>query len=563
MVNILNLVRLKVNNVSFKGRLSFVVKAQKSIVSAAFLLGISSAATAFLGIFKGRLLATYFGVTNELGIFYVADKVPSLLSTVVIVGALSTVFIPVFTDLKANSEKKAWEVASAIINISVLFFILISILVIIFSKDVIRILSVDKFSSAEIALGANLMSIMMAAQILLVISSFFTSILQSFKYFLIPSLAPVLYNAGLIAGIIFFEKKMGIYAPAIGVVIGAVLHLAIQIPNLTRANFSYKFVFNSKAKEIKELLFLIPPRILNVILGQLIATINNSLAILISTASVVTLKFASQLQFFPVQLFGASMATAALPILSGYSNEEKELAHFKKIFVNTLHQVLFFVMPASAILLILRIPVVRLVYGVDNFPWQATIETSYALAFFSLSIFAQSSYYLFTRAFYALKDSKTPVKVSLITIVINICLSLFFVKKLQLGVWSIAFSYSITSILDTIALWILLSKKLGGFEKVNVFVPFIKICYATILMCICLYTPLKLLDIFVLDTTKTLNLLILTIIATTIGGVSYLFFTWVFKVEEIQLLYKLLNKLKLKEAKHIATLEISENSTNI
>lgn len=534
----------KLNGLGLKSRLGFVVKAQNTIISAAFVLAVSSGLTAILGLFKGRLLTSYFGVSDALGIFYTADKIPNLVYSVLVVGALSTVFIPIFTELLTKDKKEAFETATSIIIVGTISFLILGSLVAIFAPFIIKILSVGKFTQAQIILGANLMRIMILAQLILVISSFVTSVLQSFKYFIVPAFAPVLYNLGMIIGIIFLSKRFGIYGPALGVIIGATMHLVIQLPLLRRVDFKFITKISFENKKMKEMFSLMPPRILSVVFSQVVATINNSLAILVSTSSVVLLKFASQLQFFPVHLFGASIAAAALPVLSENTNGNNE--KFKKIFLTTLHQTLFLVMPASVMLLILRIPIVRLVFGVSNFPWEATVKTSYTLAFFSLSIFAQAVVYLLTRAFYALKDTFTPVKVMLITMVINVGLSIFFVLYLKLGVWAIALSYSITSILDMTALMILLSKKLGGFSAKKILVPFTKISWATVLMGVSLYVPLKLLDELVFDTTRTINLLFLTVIAGTLGMISYLFFTWMFKVEEIELFYKLLRRLNIR-----------------
>ena len=204
------------------------------------------------------------------------------------------------------------------------------------------------------------------------------------------------------------------------------------------------------------------------------------------------------------------------------------------------------VIPVSVILLVLRIPVVRLVYGVSNYPWEATVKTSYALAFFSLSIFSQAAVYLISRAFYALKDTLTPIKISVFTIVINVLMSVIFIKFLGLGIWSIAFAYSLTSLTDMFILFYLLSKKVGGFPLRNVFVPFIKISYSALFMGIFLYVPLKLLDKYVFDTTRTINLLILTFIVCLAGSISYLLFTKLLKVDEIELFYRVLKKLNFK-----------------
>ena len=287
-----------------------------------------------------------------------------------------------------------------------------------------------------------------------------------------------------------------------------------------------------------------PSRIGSVLINNLITTINNSLAILISTSAVVHLKFANQLQFFPVNLFGFSIAHASLPTLSEESDEES-LGKFKRTFLTSLHQMMFLVVPASVILLVLRVPIVRIVFGAATFPWEATVKTSYALAFYSLSVFSQSGIYLVTRAYYALKDTNTPVRVSLLTLVINVLLSLWFVHVLGLGVWSIAFSFSITSTLTFVILFVIFYKKVGGIDPEEILKPFVKISYAAMFMGAALYLPLKFLDQLVFDTTRTINLLLLTAIAAFAGTVTYLALTWIFRVEEIELLYKLLRKLRI------------------
>jgi putative peptidoglycan lipid II flippase len=231
------------------------------------------------------------------------------------------------------------------------------------------------------------------------------------------------------------------------------------------------------------------------------------------------------------------------------------LDKFKNTFLTSFHQMMYFVIPFSVILLILRVPVVRIVYGVSNFPWEATVKTAYILAFFSLSIFAQSSNYLTTRAFFALKDTVTPVKVSFFTILLNVTISLGLVLYFGLGVWAVALAFTTTSILDMLLLFYFLHKKVGGFDIKKVIVPFTKISYAAVMMGITLYIPLKILDQIVLDTTKTINLLLLTGIASVSGMTTYLFFTWIFKVEEIQLIYKLAKKIRLRKPEKVSLLD--------
>jgi putative peptidoglycan lipid II flippase len=524
----------------------FLFKTQNTILSAAFILSVASGLSAVLGLIKTRLLASHFGVSRELAIFYTADKIPNLIYSIIIVGAVSTVFIPVFTGLLDREKERANEIASSIINTTLLIFVTLTIVMFFMSPKLINLLAVGKFSNDEIKLGSNLMRIMLFSQILLVSGSLTTSILQSFKYFIIPALAPVFYNLGMIVGIVFLSDKYGIYGPVAGVVVGSFLHLGIQLPLLKKSAFKYSLNLNLKESGNKKMFSLVPPRIASVLISNVIQTINNSLAIVISASSVIYLKFSDQLQTLPVSLFGMSMASASLPTLSyqsGNSNKEK----FKNTFLTSIHQMMYLVMPLSVILLILRVPAVRLVYGVSNFPWEATIRTAQTLAFFSLSIFSQSANYLITRAFYALKDTLTPVIVTTVTAIINVTLSITFIKFFQLGVWSIALSYTVTSLIDMFVLMFLLNKKVGGFDKEKLFIPFTKIGLATASMGIMLYIPMKLLDQFIFDTTRTVNLLAVTITAGLIGMGTYVFLTDIFKVKEIEILKKFVKKLPLSK----------------
>jgi len=535
----------------------FLMRTQNTILSAAFVLALSAGVNAVLGFVKSRLLAQHFGVSDDLSVFYTADRIPNLIYSVLVIGALSTIFIPIFNGLYKKNKDSAWKAAASIINASVLFFILIGGVMYIFAPQIMQVLSVNKFTLGQIQLGASLMRIMLAGQLILIISSFLTSLLQSFKYFLIPAVAPIIYNLGMIAGIVFLSPTLGIYGPTWGVVLGAALHLVVQLPLLKKVNLKYAFIMDLKDKGIREMCALMPPRILSVVIANVLYTINNSLAILISTPSVIFLKFASQLQFFPVNLFGISIASAALPTLSLESEDGEDsksaggkhkdhYEKFKQTFLTSFLQMMYLVVPAGVMMLVLRVPLVRLVYGVENFPWEATLETAKTLGFFSLSVFAQSAVYLITRAFYSLKDTVTPVKVSLVTIVVNVLLSLLFIYSFKWGVWSVALSFSITSILDMSVMFWLLTKKVGGFELGKLFSPFAKIALSGASMALSLYVFMKLLDLTLLDTSRTINLIILCGIATGAGFVSYLAFTKLFQVEEIVILYKLAGKLKIK-----------------
>jgi len=339
---------------------------QNTVLSAAFILALAYGVSALLGLIRSRLMATFFGDSLELSVFYIADRIPSLIYSVLAVGALATVFIPVFAQELEKGKEKAFKTASNAITLCMIAFLTLSILVVAFAPQIINLISAGKLSADEVTLGAHLMQIMLLGQMLLVLSSFFGCILQSFKYFLIPALAPVLYNFGLIFGILFLVGRYGIFAPAVGGVLGALLHFAIQAVFIRNTGFSYRFQCSLTDAASLKMLKLLPPRILSLTASQISITINNALAILVSTGSVIYIKFADQLQSFPVNFFGASIALAALPSLS-METEYKDLESFKKTFFNSFFQMMFLATPASVIFIILRVPMTRLVYGLTPF----------------------------------------------------------------------------------------------------------------------------------------------------------------------------------------------------
>lgn len=530
----------------FKASKSLLFKTQNTILSAAFILAVMYGVSAVLSLIRTRILAHYFGADEVLGIFYTADRIPSFVFTLLISGTLSSIFIPIFTSLYKEDSWGAWKTTSNIISIVVLLFLALGAIAFVFAPTLITIISVGQFDTSQIALGANLMRIMLFAQLLLIFSSFVSSILQSLRIFFVTALAPIAYNLGMILGIVFLVSKYGIYAPAIGVVIGAGLHLLVQVPVLFSSGFKYEFTIDFKDSSLIEIIKLLPPRVFNAIIAQSSLFINNALAILVSTSSVVILRFADQLQNFPVQFFGASIALAALPTLSYENTDNKE--RFKETFIVSFHQMMFLVIPASVILLVLRVPVVRLVFGAERFPWEATIQTSYALAFYAIGIFAQSAVLLISRAFYALKDTFTPVKSSLVGLFVGVVSAILFITVFEFGVWSVALGFTLGVFVDFIVAISLLGIKLGGFDFTKLTVPFLKISYSALFMGLSLYIPMKVLDIYILDTTRTINLILLTAIASFAGCISYLFFTKILRVKEIELFYKVLSKLNFTKA---------------
>ena len=388
---------------------------------------------------------------------------------------------------------------------------------------------------------ARLLRIMIFAQLFFVISIFITGILQSFQRFLIPALASVFYNVGIIVSIIFLSPVFGIYAPAIGMILGALLHMVIQLPLALSLGFRFKMAIDFKSRDVREMFKLMWPRTLALAVLRLSDIINIALASLAAAGTIVAFNFAQVLQLVPVSLFAGSLAQAALPSLSIEFNA-KRFEQFKRIFTQSFHQILFLVLPAATILAILRIPVVRLVFGAREFPWEVTVLTGRTLIAFAIGIAAQAVGLLLLRGFHSIRDSYTPVKINVASVLINITLSLIFIFVLKLSIVYLALAYSIGNLINAFTMLYFLDKKVK-FQKKELLLPPTKMVFISILTAISLYIPLKLLDQLVFDTTRTVGLILLTGIATIVGLTVYISLSIILGVKEVVIFYNLAKRV--------------------
>jgi len=539
---------MTVVNIWKKNAASMFSKSQQTILSAATIIMVSVAASRLLGLIRLRLLAYYFGSQIKiLDAFIAANVLPEAIFEILIFGAVSVAFIPVFTSYLAKNEKKvAWDLADSVLNLGVLGFAAVALLLIIFAPLLPQFLSpglVRNYPEFN-GLIANLMRVMIFAQIFFVGSAFLTGILQSFQFFLLPAMAAVLYNLGIIFGIVVLSPFLGIYGPAWGMVIGAILHLLIQIPLARKLGARFRLKINFHHPGLARIIILMVPRSFGLAILWTNDIVSVALASLLISGSIVAFNFAETLYLVPLGLFAASIAQAALPTLS-LTFAQGRMREFKDTFLNSFHQILFLVLPSAAILAILRVPVVRLVYGAKQFPWDSTVLTGRTLIVFSIGLTAAAVNLILVRGFYALHDTKTPVAINVFTVFINIFLSILFIVVLKKNVLWLAGSCSAADILNALALLFFLDRKVEKFSRKHLILPALKMGTAALLMAISLYVPMKLLDQLVFDTTHTLGLIALTGIASFFGIFVYVSLTLIFRVKEaiycLQFLRKITN----------------------
>lgn len=516
-----------------KKGLNVLLKRQTNILSAAFVIMATIILSQILGLVRKRLLGGIFGASNTLGVYYASSTLPDLLFQLIIAGALASSFIPIFSDyLSKNKSKEAHKMASTLLMFGFTIFFILSILLFMLAPFFLQIFNLGTgFSSSEMQLMASLMRIIIFAQLLFVIGTFFSALLQSYNHFFIPGIASAFYNLGIIMGIFLFSQSIGIFAPAYGMILGAMLFILIQIPTIKKVGFSFRPEFSFRVPGVLNVFKLMWPRTLSLAVFQLGTLATVTLVSFLSDPgrNYVIFDYAQTLAFAPVALFGQAIAQAAFPVLS---REKDKMGEFKSTFTTSFNQMLFLVLPISVLILVLRIPIVRLIYGAGQFDWQATVITGKTLALFSVSIFAQALISLISRGFYALHDTKTPLIIGTFTTIFLIFAGYFSVLVLKMGVESIAMAYSLGIILNLVVSLFVFYKKIGGFEKKSIFFPALKIFSASFFTGIALYIPIKLLDQLVFDTTRTINLLFLTGISSFIGLSFYLFLTWFLNVKE-------------------------------
>lgn len=487
-----------------------------------------------LGIFRERLLVSRFYVccSSQLDVYYAAFRLPDMIFQLVVIGALSAAFIPIFSEKLEENENEAYKMASTLMNFIMGFFVLLSLVIFVFAKPVSSLIT-GNFLPWQIELMTWMTRAMLIAQVFFLVSNFFSAMVQSRQRFLLPALSPVVYNLGIIFSIFFLSGLLGIWAATVGVLLGALLHLLIQIPLVLKLGFHYSFSWDWQHAGVRKIIKLMLPRTLALAAGQVEATVALYLATLLSPGSLTIYYLAQKLTDLPVRLLGTSFGQAALPHLS-LQLARRDIDGFRETFQRSLSQILFLALPATAIFLVLRVQLVRFAYGSKSFPWEATIITGRTLAAIVFSIFSQSAVQLLVRGFYALHDTLTPFAVSCFSVIINVALSVFFIFRLNLGIYGLALAFSLSSFFHFFSLLVFFNCKKQKIIDRKSITDFVKMTVASAAAGFCTWVSMRFLDRFVFETTKTWPLLGLTVTSGFLGVFLYFLLAWYFKLAELK-----------------------------
>ena len=467
---------------------------------AAFLISFSTFLSAILGLLRDRLLAGKFGAGEMTDIYLTAFRIPDFLQAVLVAGGIGAAFLPMFSEECKKDKKRAFRFANNLLNCSLIFLFVLCIILAFFAPQLIQFVA-PGFSPSQKEKTVILTQILFLSPILFCCSSIFSGILQYFDKFLVYSLAPILYNLGIIFGILFLVPLFGIYGLAFGVVLGALLHLSVQIPAAKNSGFRYLKIFNFKELKLQKMSKLITFSAIGAGFSQLSLIFITALSSMLPPGSITIFTFSKNLQYFPVGMIGAPFAIALFPALSRkWAAQEKE--KFWEDFSLALRQILFLTVPLSFLFFILRAQLARIAWGWGLWGWLETKLSAASLGIFSLSLFASSLIPLFQKSFYSTKDTKTPTILQIFKFLMTVGLSVLFLYLLKspnpfsrflkdflklkniknVQVLSFPLALTISNIWQSFLLFFIFVKK-NNFSKLGeVFYSFKNILFATFFM---------------------------------------------------------------------------------
>lgn len=576
-----------------------------SVFSVMFLLLL----TKILGFWKLRIFAQLFGASHELDIFWAAFTIPDIIFMVVVAGSINAAIIPILSDQLYEKGQKSFNKLFQYLTVS--FFLLTTsliLLALIFSPQITDwVVNNDyaqklfnmgyRIESSDYDLFLSLFRIGLLSPLFLSLSAFVTAYLQVRKQFFVTSLAPLFYNISIIFGTYILVKyfDFGVTAIAISAVLGSILHLLVQIPLLRK----YYKEGNNGGLNIKDALGntnvnkafkLAYPRMLGVLGEQFNTVVNTFISFTLTAGTLSAYKFAYSLHLFPVNIIGSAVAQVALPDLAKYSSKGQGDS-FKKVLNDSIQLTLYLIFPIVGILLVLRLPIVRLVYGTGAFDWQDTLLTAWCLALLSVSIVGQSVVQIMLRAFYALKDTWKPLITISAGILVNL-LGAYYITNFfshyydwrpileqvweqvahangggvisvlksfvsdtakwattrgdsDLAVGGLALSLSLAYFVQMVTSILFLNriKKVLTWEE-SMYPALLKLLN-TMIMILGMYLVFKLFD-FQLDTTRTIYVLILTVVTSIYGILSYLIGSKIFSPQEFKIAEDLIKSMSKK-----------------
>lgn len=437
-----------------------------SISLAATLLASATLVSSLLGLFRDRLLNANYYDTYPVGIdaYTVAFTIPDFMFFLLVSGALSVTFIPVFNERLANHNKKsAWELSTSMINFMALITMIASVLIIIFADQLVTYVVGPGLDESGHGLAVSMMRVIAINPFLFAISSVFASMQQAVGRFVFYALAPVVYNIGIIIGITVFANGItlfgvqvfegGIMGVALGVVLGSIMQLIMSACGLIGLGFDYRFKIYWKNHGFRTVLRLLPARSFDQGIDYFNSIVETNLASRMTAGTVRAYQQAFTLHMLPITLIGVAISTAAFPQMTERLAQGRPDL-FRKELQSVIRVIIWLALPTAAVAFFTR---GYLVHFIKN-GGEAMIAN--ILGILTIAILFRSVYHIAARSFYAQQDTKTPLYISLFTIGLNIFLAVLFTMHFDMGVYGLAWAQSIVAIIEVIILFVVMQKRI-------------------------------------------------------------------------------------------------------
>lgn len=429
-----------------------------------------------LGLVRATIIAYYFGASGATDAYFSAFKISNFFRQLLGEGALGSSFIPLYNEkIEIEGEEKGKEFIYSILNLIFVFSTIVTLLMIIFSQDIINLI-VNGFPTETKILASQLLKIMSVYFIFISLSGMICAMLNNFKQFAIPASTSIFFNLAIILASMGFSKTFGISALAYGVVLGGAFQLLIVLPSFFKIVKGYSFKINWKDPYQKKIFILMCPMLVGIVARQVNTIVDQVFASYLQEGGVTALENATRLYLLPVGVFGVSISTVIFPVLSK-AVARNDLKTAENNIVKGLNILLFLIIPSTAVLTFYSTDVIRLTLSYGKFGEEAVKVTSEALLYYSLGLYFYTAIYLMTRAFYSVKNSSYPVRFSIVSIIINIVLNFALIKPMAYR--GLALSTSIASGVNFVLLVYVFRKKYMEFPLKRSLIFFGKVILTT------------------------------------------------------------------------------------
>jgi putative peptidoglycan lipid II flippase len=445
-----------------------VTHSRRRVARAASLVMAAFALSGALGLVRQIVIGDEFGTSADLDSYQAAARISELVFMVLVGGALGSAFIPTYTrHLVRGDPHSGWRLASAVANLAVLALTIFSVLIAILAPLLVPTVIAPGFSADQQLLTVRLLRLLLVAPAIFGASAVAMAVLNAHQHFLLPSLAPSVYNLSLIGSTLLLPEGMGVWRLAIGSVAGALFHLLIQVPALLRLGARYIPSLGLGLPDVREVARLMIPRIIGTSITQINFVVNNSLATGMGEGAVSAINYAWPLMLLPQGVFAQAAATAAFPTFAD-QEARGQRAEMRSTVAAVLRAVFLFSLPATVGLVVLARPLVALLFERGAFEASSTEAVAWALALYAVGLVGHSGVEIAARAFYALRDTFTPVWVGGVAVAANIVLSLTLPPLFRTAGWpehaALALASSLAALAQLAGLLCLLRSRLGGLE---------------------------------------------------------------------------------------------------